>query len=783
MKKKGLIAAVVAFALLMVASPAQADVIGGGGTSSGGALSSGGLAPANWDRVVGVWDPSAGGAYDDFLAAATGNGRYAQLNSAARVEGHLRDMGILDQCKSARLIVYLRDENYGVWMRYTSGFGITDEVRTDDWTTTPGRGHVFIEERNAGGQPSWNQNWSTTDGRQISPKKEVQDYAGGASRDTNIICAWGAGAKTSETSYSRNSATVSDSETWTKPYAWNTSVQREITGAVADSKDVDLEGMGDPIGKNNLENQKLVSKKSAYAGVYDNLVENESVEAKRNRVAAAMAADAKAGHAQVELTEGNKAGLAEGGVLSVYEQTQYATISSSQTTSWQRCNQVTNERYWNGSQYTTRAVVSGPIGWNDSVCNNAPLVGGNPSYNATNTGAAGFPSTGAGWRAGATSYSNNKNLGTLQNTGFWQILSVHCNPAELAALLNSVAGETVVSQTAGVDGKSTTVVHSQRYGSRPGVVDFGVDRKDGTPKSRTGQLGFYDKECDLTCISTPTAATGASSTNGALSNVSGTTNQEGKDYNGGSVLNGDVNSNYLEIFRDNADRKVAVNVAYPSNADPQFKYGKTYTSSTLGSVTIPAAAPISTTVTRWEEGTPSTSANSGGEFSMSAVAADGKTTKSLFDGTSAKPATQTNWGSNPYQTANSTTLNGFYRNFVVQSTWASESNRPQVVNVKWEYQPTVWTRFPSNVGFSSTEANTINIADYTVRDQALDGKCYAQYGATPNKIADMAGRVQASTGTGTQNVLDSGLVEGANGDNSWQTQTNLVLKFVRAVSE
>src|SRR5690606_41749070 len=72
-------------------------------------------------------------------------------------------------------------------------------------------------------------------------------------------------------------------------------------------------------------------------------------------------------------------------------------------------------------------------------------------------------------------------------------------------------------------------------------------------------------------------------------------NQGGKNYLGGALFNGDVNSNYLEIFRDNDDREVTVNTAYPRNTDPQYKYGGTYANAAgSGTVTIPAADRKST---------------------------------------------------------------------------------------------------------------------------------------------------------------------------------------------
>ena len=416
------------------------------------------------------------------------------------------------------------------------------------------------------------------------------------------------------------------------------------------------------------------------------------------------------------------------------------------------------------------------------------MVGGSPTFLATDTGAAGFPSVANGWRALATSYTNSKTMGTPQNTGFWQILSVHCNPTELNALLGSISGEKIVSQTTGVNGTSTTVLNTQKFDSRNAAFTaneiLGNDISPlPTAVRRTGQIGFYDKECDLTCVSSPAATAGASAQNGATTNQSTTTNQGGKSYYGGALYNNQVNSNYLEIFRDNNDRPVSVNTAYPTNVDPQFKYGGTYPDASTGAgvVTVPADAPVSTTITRWSQGTPNSDSTQGGQFTMLAVGPGGVRTP-IFQPTSAAPTPQLNFATNPYQTLNSTTLNGFYRDFIVKATWASEANKPQVINFKWEYHPTVWTTVPLSVGFGNTANSAATIANYVVKDQALDGRCYAQFGSYARNL-NLAARVQASTGTGTTNLLDSDMLESVSGDNSWQTQSNLVLKFVRAVSE
>lgn len=780
MKKKGIIATLLALMMLLTASPAQADVIGGGGTApAGGSLEAGGFAPANWDRVVGVWDPT--GAWDDFLAGAQGNGNHPFLNTTQRVIDEVRYVGgggtagqnLVDKCSASRLIVWLRDENYGLWMSRTTGFGIRSEVQHGNgsgWTSTQGYGYVYIEQRNTAGQPGYDTPWRTSSGQLISPKQEVLNYAASAPSATTLICAWGSDVASIEESYSRSQAVVNDSESWTAPYTWSTSVQREITvGGI------------DPIGVNNLHDQPAVTAKSNFGNVYDTLrsssAETETIQQKRARINNALAADASADHPDLVLSNQNQAGLAEGGVLSVYEHTSYATINSSQSTVWSRCNLDSRTRSWNGHAYVTTVTASGPTPW-VPACNSAPLVGAVPTFQATNPSAPGYPTTAGHWRAGTTSFTNSKTLGTAQNTGFWQILSVHCNPEEFAQLLAAVSGETVVSQTAGVDGNTTAVVYSRHYDGRPARVDFGQDTGDGSILSRTGQLGFYDKECGVQCVALPQTSNGASSSNGATSNVTTTTNVNGKDYYGGAVLENEVNSNYFEIFRDNADRRVNVNVWYPRNNDPQLKYGGTYPNLATGSgtVTIPASAPVSTTITRWAQGTPTTAANSGGKFTMEAINSGG-TRVPIFTGASAATSPQTNWSVNTHNTLNSVTLNGLYRSFNVKSTWASENGRPQVVNVSWEYRPTVWTRIPSRIGFDST--GTLEVTSHVVRDQAVDVKCIAEYGRTTQSV-DTRTIAQNHTGTGT---IDPGFMQTTNGDNSYRTSTNLVFKFLRAVSE
>lgn len=576
----------------------------------------------------------------------------------------------------------------------------------------------------------------------------IDQFAAGLnSPGTYLICVINSIERRATVEFQRQN--LSSSTSRTAPYSWNTQINPEVVNAAGE----------DIIGVNNLNSQSSTAT-STFGALYDSIATSGAGDynSKVAAIDSAIAADANTLHASVNLNANNQAGLAEGGVLSVNEFTRNATLSLDQAWSETRSRTATCD-YRRGT--TTLA--------NPPNCN----------YTAWSP-----------WQedVGSRNHSVTRNLGTQPNTGFWQILSVHCNPTELGSLLDSISGEQIVSQTAGVDENSTTVLYTRKFDSRAAALTareiLGNDLLSlSAPVARTGQLGFYDKECNLVCVASPSAASGASSANGALTNQSITTNQGGKSYLGGALFNSEVNSNYLEIFRDNNDRDVTLNTAYPRSTDPQFKYGGTYPNAATGTgtVTIPASAPVSTTITRWGSGTPATAADTGGQFSMVAVAPGG-TRVQLFQPTATAPTTQLNWATNPYQSLNSTTLNGFYRSFIIKATWASEADLPQVLNVKWEYRPTVWTRFPSAVGFTNTAGNALQINSFGVLDQAVDGRCYAQYG-TDSRDLNLGARVQASTGTGTTNTLDSALVEAANGDQSWEIQSNLVLKFVRAVSE
>lgn len=714
--------------LAAIGSPALAHAddsggIGGGGDQSGS---------STWHVSYAT---SPGKPYSDFRDDWFGSIRVGANGNIINTAG--KDIGLSDSvCRNSLAIWWITFNNHGKFDGGGPGYWI-------------GGNDVVTTLRTFGGVP-----------QDLANRASTWAGANGYNDKHTVAICSGYFQERTGVDRGRQYGSTSDKKTFTAPVSWSSVVTREIS---------DSSGK-DPIGKNNLNNQPAVSKTSGFGALVNGMATGSVSKSNYNAIKAkaeeAVAKDASSDHPEVTLNADNQAGLAEGGVLSVSEYTARRTVSVSASESYYHdweCNWI---QKWDTKKngWGAKTVTSCP----------KPKLTTVPTFENAN-----------GWKLDEGSYKASTSAPTQQATGFYQILSVHCNPAELNALLDAINGEQIVSQTAGVDGKSTTVLYTKRYADRAQAT-----HNDGllgstlstlpTAVQRTGELGFYDKECDLTCVAYPSVDRGASSANGANVNVPTGTNQGGKDFFGGAVLNDDVNSSYFEIFRDNDDRELTVNAWYPRNDDAQFKYGGSFPNAGgSGNVTIPASAPISTTITRWVEGTPSTSGDEGGQFSMVAVSPSG-TRKAVFQNGSDKPATQTNFGANPYQSVDSTTLDGFYRSLIVKATWASEVNRPQVFNVKWEYQPTVWTRFPSSVGFTS--ASAADIASYAVRDQAVDGRCYSFYGSSDRDL-DLANRVHESTGTGTTNVLDAGLLEGANGDASWMKQSNLVLKFVRAVSE
>lgn len=782
--------AAVAAGLFLGSSPAIAGVDGGNNGGGGGGT---GYNP-NYE----VWSVyNERGAWSDFANRALGD-RYSG-ESALVTRLNAISPGLAANCQRSRLIVWLQ----ATGSRWGSGSGFlyvggnnTNVARTiADWGD---RTYFWDGNMNNFGTSGQQQVGVFVQAGSVDAgaRTEVKNWAyngGNYHRGTVIVCAWNdpTSCPSCGETYTRMVASSTAAESWTYPYSHATSVRREITAPegsnLNDPTSGDIATNGDdPIGIDNLHDQPAVVQRTSFGAIHDSLASSTSEELSslRARIAAAVATDANADRPDVVLDSNNRAGLLEGGVLSVYQHTTRATITATQTETWEKCEtNVVRQNFdpalnrW-GSIYIASSGVadcSTRASWT-AKASDAP-AGVNAAWFASNE-----------WDRTGSNTLTVKTLTTPQNTSFWQVVSVHCNPDDMAAALAAYGTEgvdyRVVSQTVS-GGGVTVVVYTQPVSSRPvgptarifGVRGGAADYASATPLQRTGMTGFYDKECVTVCL--PIQSDDATTANGAVDNVSIISSDKNRPARGGAVLDGGLNSNYFEVFRNGEFHELEVNVSYPRDS-VALRYN--------------GSAPISTTVNLWNASTPDTTPY-GGQFIMRT--ANGQP---VFNPNGAAPATQRNFGRDLYQSPLSATLSGLHRTFQIAGTWASTQTRPVIANVKWEYQVTTPTTIPTTLGFVS--GGGVHAAGLTTMDQALDVRCYATFGSTNSDHLDLAGLTHDYTGTGTTNLLDARLIEGpgneagfpsddnatqsaratSNGDAAYTTSTNLVIKFIRAVA-
>lgn len=516
----------------------------------------------------------------------------------------------------------------------------------------------------------------------------------------------------------------------TCPYGTNVTVRRQIT---VDGKD--------PIGENNLHDQAGAEKKTAFGHKVDSLKKDEkkgkkpSVATAKKQLEAACK-QSKASSNSVNLDAKNKAGLAEGGVLNVSEFSRNATYGVSE--GWEKLKKCTIYEF-HYKPGTNPKDPKNQIGLHavGSCMNKQPKVKNH-------------------WTGPVTFKTTSAKI-----TGFWQIISVHCNKEDFQKLVKETNG-IQVQKTDDNNGKFTGVAYSKVYTKVPARMDFGDTRNAaGTAKRKSGTLGFYDKECPYDC--TPASKTKQAGKNGANKNINNGTPSDGTKGKFGAVS--ENNNNKFEYFRDNEPRTITVDLWYPKNGNGVNYNGK---------------KAITTTVNKWDRGTPSIDGSDGGKFTMKAQG------KELFKGSSALK-NQRNWDATPMNTKNSTILPGQYNSFTVQSTWPSEKNRPHVVNVKWEYAPNVATNFATNgLGFHNQQVGnhiekTATRSGVKNSSAPIQGKCYAQFGTFDG--INTESMFYKATGTGTKNTIDGKLAQGDTQKKPNDDSSNLFISFVRSTTE
>lgn len=609
--------------------------------------------------------------------------------------------------------------------------------------TTPRYNNTWASHMRSGGRANWrqqpsNNTWESlyrlyvnNGGNDASIKDQLSKKKGPISPNLNVICV----TPDKDPNPKRwvevpNYKKETETKSTTCAASANVTVKRQLSERVGGK-------LVDPIGKDNLHNQPMSSKETEFYKRAQILQKNKDAspeELVKSLQNACKETDLT--NTDVELTQKNKEGLAEGGVLNVQLSSTNMTFTSSKSKeTFVSCKAFEEEEVKKGQWVRT--------GKSKDCSKNHPK-----EKNVTPT-------------VNKLSYQT-----TPKDNGFWQIVSVHCNKAEFDKLVQA-SGAKVIEATENPNGTISALAYSKHYDKTPQYFDFGDKSNPNADLAKSGHLGFYDKECGYRCVpanaNSPVdnirdQAPAVNGTKGDPANV---------NKSGYGAVNGENNTNNLEFFRDNERKNIKVDVWYPANVD---------------GVSYNPKDPIqnkSTTVVKWAEGTPSTGANNGGEFKM--FGKSGSNWEAMFIGNAKTPATQTNaFGITAKMDASKTphahTLRGIVNEFEVQSNWASDSDKPHKFNFKWEFAPVVKTIVP-NKGMGFDKDGKAVYGTQSTANANVEGKCYAQFGTDNYSPAlDTVGKFQQHTGTGTTNNLDADLIQP--NDNS-----ELTVRFVRSTSE
>jgi len=533
-----------------------------------------------------------------------------------------------------------------------------------------------------------------------------------------------------------------------------------------------IEGVLDPIGEKNLNTQGGVVANTNFGNVFEEYqravsapgADRQNIVGQfKARFAEARAQDAAKPRENVTLNEGNQAGLAEGGILNVTERTKSATATASTSAN---SRQVWRCGWDNWSK----------SGWQPTGCE---AVGG--SINPDNLDTAGknyarWDSQGQRDRynpptSGPTSWTNfstrsSSDLTTLRTTGFWQILAAHCNAQGMVDLKNAMGADLVDLGAGDSTNQVSALVRTKVYPSQPTVLPLGQDSSSLSAAQRaTSKIGFFDKECPFDCTPNRSTAAGASEANGAVSNVS-------SDALGAPAVKGltgakssdNVNSNYTETFRDNIERDIRPDVWYPVSGSNGVSYD--------------GSAPKSTMVTRWAGGTPKLQ----DEFKASLLTRDkdGKETSRTpifsLDGSSTTQKNNFGKPSENFSNSSGSQVTGLADHIGFQATWASTKDKPQAIQVAWEYAPNVTSTVPRVISF--TQGGTgAQVVSSVSRVTKVDGRCWGEFGTSAQTTRALAAtELKSNTGTGTTPKFTV-----PNG--SEKAARNIVLNFVRGTGE
>lgn len=556
-------------------------------------------------------------------------------------------------------------------------------------------------------------------------------------------------------------------------YSLSATVAPEI---VVSGNDVKGRPIGkDPIGANNLNSQVSGASMTALGKLWnelqkDSLYSTSNSEASIDLIAkykarfdAAIAQDAANARPTIDLNTDNQVGMAEGGVLNVSEfgvplkvnLTSKATHYELQARSWEEWS-ISGIRYGSWQQAKSR----GDGAWLDPKSKTLWDKRANEKDGR--------------W----TSYLNrtSHSQATQKQLGFWQMISVNCNLAEFEALQTAFKTLTVVNMqpnSGDTKGAYSIVAHTPLQGKRPTEKVLGKSNvKNHAAINRTSKLGFYDKECPYACTPSNDVSKGASEANNAVNNIgaSGFNATTSKGKYGNVVLKDNVNSSALELFRDGNAVALTPDVWYPLSAN---------------GVTYNGQAPKSTIISRWAVGSPNLTTMKGAnslEEVFKATANSQGTNVTLFTTDRKGSYSAKNDQAETVALFSSETLArvpGLAKDVAVSGVWASEDKRPQVLNMKWEYNPTLTKTAPIvNIGRMSLNHGGVSFTAGQVSTR-VDGICVGEFGTTAtSKPVDVVKSVASNTGSGTTTKWPVSFTGNAKTD-----AQALVLKFIRAVGE
>lgn len=464
--------------------------------------------------------------------------------------------------------------------------------------------------------------------------------------------------------------------------------------------------MKDPIGANNLHNQSLKKDTSFFKLVSDVWAgKYKGVDELRAAVDSAKNAEKSASYL-VDLDQANKDGMAEGGILNVSQRANFVDIQSSEV--YERTR--TCEHYY---------------------------VGGKKIPNKTRNCSAWGP-----WKT-VDAKKASATAGTPKAQKFYQMLSVHCNAEGFADLVKRLGGNAENVKNDGVGGKFFGSL-TTKPGDDASTAAF-IKKGD-----KEFEVGFYDKECPLVC--TPDSV-GLPEDSAAAKTVANSVPQTSPSQPMGGAYAKDDKSysgRDFEIFRDGEPNKISVNLWRPV--------------SIPGVVDYQGEAAVTTTISRWNGGTPGVAKDSeGGRFVLST--GDSKITSPddptiVFTGEEGNAPTQRNWNASTGSGSTWAIVKGQKTDFLAASTWASESGRPQAFNFKWEFEPKMATEVFTRVGVVNPLNPNPVLTEASRPTAKIQGKCYAGFG--PEAQADTTSLFAKNTGTGSTNGLDGVLLGGDN---------------------